>query len=314
MDVTPHHRGTWPAPVLSKGLLAGRSALWCIVVLAVGPCALKAQNDPRAAVDTAHFDYLEAYQVYQDTRSTWDEMTARWENLFDQLNRARERGDESTRSRLQPEIQGVAEERQDALKEFRSAEGEWYEAGRVLIQRVGAYQNLLSNRLLVADEETQDVLLDEYSAMDALRDDVREQMGPQEPLRLPQMPTLEALPEDTPAERRRKANSFDGFVATLGRLLEDLGTEIRRLELDLQTENIMRAWERDAAGRRNVPTGVGGAGAGGTGADTTEVDLDEPTLAQQIQNLKELQANVERIQIQYREQAEALRRRSGGTP
>lgn len=312
----PRNPGAWPASVPLHGILAARGpnrrALWCIVVLALSPCTLAAQDIARAAVDSAHNDYLGAYRVYQDTRSAWDEVTGRWELLLDELRRANEREDESARSRLQPDIQGVAEERQAALKEFRSAEGEWYEAGRVLIGRVGAYQNVLSTRLLAADEETQDILLEEYNGMGALRDEVREQMGPQEPLGLPDMPNLEALPENTPAERRRKANSFDSFASTLGEILEDFNAEINRLELDLQTENMMRSFELDPAGRRNLPTGVGSAGAGGTGADTTEVDLDEPTLAERIANLKELAEEIEGRQRQYRERAEELRRPGGG--
>lgn len=314
MDRTPRHPGAWPAPALSHGLLARRSALWCIVVLALAPCALEAQNVARAAVDSMHLDYLEAYRVYQETRLAWDEVTARWENLFDQLRRAEERGDEAAKSRLRPEIQGTAEERQGARNEFRKAEADWYDAGRALIQIVGSYRLVLSNRLLAADEETQDVLLDEYNEMNALRDEVGDQMGPQEPLTLPEMPNLEALPEDTPAEQRRKLASLEDHVEMLDRLLADLDTEIERLEVDLQSENIMRAWERDAAGRRNLPTGVGGAGAGGTGADTTEVDLDEPTLAQQIETLKQLENAVGDARDRFQELAEELRRLVGGSP
>ena len=291
-----------------------RSALWCIVVVAFAPCALEAQNDARAAVISTHDDYLEAYRVYQDARSTWDEVTARWEDLFNQLARANERGDEAAKSRLRPEMQGTAEERTAARNEFRRAEADWYAAGRALIQIVGTYQLVLSNRLLAADEETQDDLLDEYNEMNTLRAEVEDQMGPQEPLTLPAMPNLEALPENTPTERRRKLASFDDRVETLNRLLEELNTEIERLDTDLQSENIMRAWERDAAGRRNLPTGVGGAGARGTGADTTEVDLDEPTLAQQIETLKQLEGEVEVNRDRFQELANELRQRLGGTP
>ncbi|MCY4573062.1 MAG: hypothetical protein OXF01_09695 [Gemmatimonadetes bacterium] len=265
-------------------------------------------------MDSTHADYLEAYRVYQDTRSTWDEVTARWENLFDQFARANERGDEAAKSRLRPEMQGTAEERTAARNEFRRAEADWYAAGRALIQIVGSYRLVLGNRLLAADEETQDALLDEYNEMNTLRDEVEDQMGPQEPLTLPAMPNLEALPENTPTERRRKLQSFENHLETLDRLLDETRIEIDRLKTDLQSENIMRAWERDAAGRRNLPTGVGGAGAGGTGADTTEVDLDEPTLAQQIETLEQLEEVVEDNLEHFRELADELRRRLGGTP
>ncbi|MDE2655528.1 MAG: hypothetical protein OXI71_17160 [Gemmatimonadota bacterium] len=296
------------------GLAAGRSVLRCLVLAAVVPGVLEAQDVNREAVDSAHTAYLDVYKVYQDTRATWDDVTDRWESLIDSLEQADRRGDEAARNRLRPAIQGMVGERGEARREFRKAEADWYDAGRTLILRIGAYQLYLSNQLLGADEETQDALLDEYDEMDALRDEVEDQMGPQEPLTLPEMPHLEALPENTPAEVRRKAASLEDHVAVLDRLLDDLDSEIGRLEVDLQSENIMRRWERDPGGRRNLPTGVGGAGAGGTGADTTEVDLDEPTLAQQIEELKQLKEEVTDNRDRFQERAEELRRRLGGTP
>ena len=288
--------------------------LRCLIVLAAVPGVLDAQDVNRDAVDSAHTAYLDVYEVYEDTKATWGEVTTRWESLIADLEQADRRDDEAARNRLRPLIQGMVGERGDARREFRKAEADWYDAGRTLIRRIGAYQLYLSNRLLEADEESQDSLLDEYDEMDALRDEVENQMGPQEPLTLPEMPDLEAMPENTPAELRRKAGRLEDHVAVLDRLLDDLDSEIGRLEIDLQRENTMRRWERDPGGRRNLPTGVGGAGAGGTGADTTEVDLDEPTLAQKIEELKQLKEEVTDNRDRFQERAEELRRRLGGTP
>lgn len=321
MDVTPCHPGVSPhdplparGPPHGHGPAAGvRLSLWCIVVLAVTPCALNGQNVGRAAVDSAHAAYTEAYQAYRETRQAWDELAARWENLIDQLDQARERGDETEMNRLRPDIQEVAEEKEDARTEFGRVEAAWYESGRTLTQRIGGYQRILSDRLLAADAVDQGALLQEFDEMGALRGRIEEEMGPQEPLRLPDMPTIEALPEDTPAARRRKAASFDDYADTLERLGAALADEIQRLERDQQTENIMRVWDRDRLGRRVLPTGVGGAGPGRAGADTTEVDLTQPTLAERIESLKEQLRDVENITNRLRGQAEILRRRPGGT-
>ncbi len=285
-----------------------------IVVLAMTPCLLGAQDVTRADVDSAHADYVAAYEAHQETRRVWEDVAGRWESLIEQQDQARERGDEATLNRLLTDIQGLVEEREDAEAETKRAEEDWYEAGMVLIQRIGAYQRQLSDQLLEADQSSQDELLREFDEMRDLRVQVDGQMGPREPLSLPEMPLIQALAEDTPVDLRRKAASFEDFAGRLDRLLLEVEDELGRLRNDLQTENQMRAYGRDPFGLRIVPVGAGGAGAGGAAADTTEAGLARPTLSQQIESLEQLRENVIETRDQALAEARELRSRIGGTP
>ncbi len=292
-----------PVPALERVLSAGYSAVRCLAMIAVTPCVLGAQDVDSEAVDSSRQVYLGAYQAYLQARSAGDELLERWEDLLDQLNQA---DDESAR-RLRPDIHELAQERENALTELRQVEPEWREAGRTLIQLISRYQLNLSDQLLVAEEGAQQDLLDEFDEMRNLRGEVEGQMGPRE-LGLPEAPNIQALPEDTPVDRARKAARLDEYVDKLEAFLPILKDEIERLERDQQRVAQMRAFGADPLGVRTVPVGAGGAGGGQGGADATEVDL-----AQQIETLKQWEAQVEDDVERFRIQADELRRRPGGT-
>ena len=303
-----------PFPALARGMLAaGPSAIGCIAVLAVTPWVLGAQDVARAAVDRSYDAYLEVYAEYQETRDAGYELAGRWDLLLDELSQAEERGDEAAKRRLRPAIQELAEDRESAQREFLRVEAEWREAGRTLIGLIGSYQDVLSKRLLAADEASQADLLRQFEEMGNRRSEVEEQMGPRE-LAIPDAPNIQAYPEDTPLDRASKAASWEEYAVKLQRFLAILEVEIERLEKDQQMEATMRGFGRDQLGNRIVPVGAGGAGGGRGGADTTEVDLAQPTLAQQIETLRGQEDEVANILERVLAQAAALRGRSGGTP
>ena len=305
------------SPALRRSRRPGGLACGLLALLAAAPCLaggvrLAAQEVTRADVDSTNAAYLTAYGAHQEARRLWEELAGRWESLIDQQDQARERGDESALNRLLADIQDLVVEREDAQAEARQAESLWYEAGIALVQRIGAYQRHLSDQLLQASQGSQDDLLREFDEMRELRNQVDGQMGPREPLTLPEMPIIQALAEDTPVDLRRKAASFEDFAGRLERLLLELDDELERLRNDLQTENQMRAYGRDPFGLRIVPVGTGGTGAGGGGADTTEVELARPTLSQQLEILEQLRENVIQTRDQALAQARELRSRTGG--
>ena len=313
MDVASRHPAVSLLPALAGCLSAGRAAVRCVAVLVVTPWVLGAQNVAREAVGAAHDTYQEAYQAYQDTLSTLNGLEGRWASLIDQLDQARERGDEAAMNRLRPDFQELSEQKEAAEARSRRAEAVWREAGRILIQRIGAFQQILSEQLLAADEDTQVALLSDFDEMGRLRVEVEEDMGPRE-LGFPVAPNIQELPEDTPVDRLRKAASWDEYAGKLDRFREELETEILRLERDQQIEAQMSAFGRDPLGMRDVPVRTGGAGGGRAGADTTEVDLTQPTLAQEIDQLRRMQDQVVEEMKRVQEQAAELRGRPGGNP
>ncbi len=297
----------------ARGFSRGWSALRCIIVLAVTPCGIEGQNVVRDSVDSRRQVYTEAYDAYQETRSALDELTGRWQSLLDRLDEAQERGDEAAINRLRPDIQELADEIEKDGAALDGVEREWYEAGRALIQIIGDYQLDLSSRLQAADEASQVNLLQEFNEMQNLRDEVEGQMGPREPLRLPET-NIQDLPENTPVDLMRKAASYRDYARKLDGLLPVLVEEIERLERDRQREDQMRAYDRDPLGNRILPVRVGGTGSGGAGADTTEVDLTSRTLAQQIEAMRQLEEEVQRERDRFLAEAEELERRAGGSP
>ena len=310
MDITSRDDSVPPA--LARGFPGGRCALRLIIALAVTPCGIEGQAVVRASVDSTHQGYMEAYEAYQETRRALDELTGRWQSLLDRLDEAQERRDEGAIIRLRPDIQELADEIEKDGAALDGVEREWYEAGRALIQIIGDYQLDLSSRLQVADEASQADLLREFNEMQNLRHEVEEQMGPREPLRLPET-NIQDLPEDTPVDLMRKAASYRDYARKLDGLLPVLDEEIDRLERDRQREDQMRAYGRDPLGNRILPVRVV-TGSGGAGADTTEVDLTSRTLAQQIEALRLLEEEVRRERDRFLAEADELERRAGGSP
>ena len=301
-------------PVIPLGAVAGRFALRCVAALAVTPCALGAQSGSvtREQVDSALAAYVAVYEDYQEAKRVSGDLAGMWDGLNEQLRRARERQDEAEESRLLPEIQDLAEEREGAGAELRRVEADWHDAGNNLMQTVVMYQLVLSDRLGVANEGDREDILAELGAMGEVRREVEEQMGPRELRAVPEMPAIiRALPERTPTDLRRKAASYRDFAGRLDQYLTEVDDEIARLQTDQQRENQMQAFGRDPLGMRVVPVRVD-AGSGGGAADTTEVDLTRPTLAQQIENLQETRALVEEQRDLALAEADELERRAGG--
>ncbi len=278
------------------------SALRCIVVLAAVPCALNAQN-PRQAVDDAYQAYEFARQRHQVQFDSVYVIESRWETLIEEQDQARERGDRAARNRLRADIQELSDERDDARAELLRIEEEWYDAGRNLIAEVGIYEELLTEQLERTPLGSEDDLIEELNEMGSLRDEVESQIGLGKPPELPEMPNIQALPEDGPDDLARKAESLLGFADKLDRLLEDLDHEIDELTRAQTRRNVARRFNRDILGNRIVPVGQGGAASGQGGADTTLVDLSRQTYAQQIESLVQLRER-------FVEQRDLARRRA----
>lgn len=315
MDIVLGRLGVRPLQALARGVASGRSGLRFVAVLVVTPCAVEAQAVTREEVDSALAAYVTRYQDYQTTKLASDELAGMWEGLNAQLQQAREREDESEESRLLPEIQDLAEEREGAGAELRRVEELWRETGNHLIQTVVHYQLALSDRLETVDEGARNDILRELEAMSDVRRGVEEQMGPREPLVVPTMPAIiRALPERTPTDLRRKAASYRDFADQLDRYLVEVDEEIARLRTDQQRENQMQAFLRDPLGIRRVPVRTGDGGSGAGGADTTEVDLTGPTLEQQIGNLLQTRELIVDERDRALAEADELDRRAGGGP
>ena len=179
-------------PALAR--LALRPAYLWLVTAGIAPSVLGAQEPPRQAVDDQHEAYEIAQQQYRTARDVWTLTDRAWTSLIEQHDRAREREDEAETIRLRAEIQAKTKERTSAERALVRSKEEWYDAADVLIQRIDSYLELLTQQLDNPPVGSQDALLLEVNEMEALRAAVVADT-PREPIELPSMPDIRALPE-----------------------------------------------------------------------------------------------------------------------
>ena len=217
----------------------------------------------------------------------------RWDQLFEQLGAARDRGEDDEVRRLSGLLQELDEEKTRMERQAIESQEAWIESGDVLRDRLDTYLDILSTQIqsspLGADDEASNLYIEYEDRLEKLEDEL-----PPEPVEFEPMSEVEIGPGDGPREIRNKLRLIENRVERLQELLADLNRDIEALERRQIRERRMRDREADRGrfGDDEFPTG--GDRSNVTGgveiADTAAVKL---TLEDRIERKKNLRDNVE---------------------
>lgn len=293
--------------------------LWWLLVMAMAPCALGAQQNPSQAVEEYRQIYLDARQVYETAVGDRDILKATHDDLIRQRNLAVQRGDGERADQLSAEIQEKADELDSADAELRMLLQVWVDAWEVLTGRIDSYRLLLTQQLEARPADSEDdefyrQLEARFDSLTSLRDSVDAAI-PRVPVEVPAMPNIQALPTDSPAALRRKAGIYEDYASVCERRLSRVNDQIDKLNNDRRINEAKAGSDRrrDRFGTRTVQVGQTGAGSGRAAGDTAVVDLSQQTLEQRIEALEELREELSSKRDEALARARELRRPVGGS-
>lgn len=289
--------------------------LWWLLVMAMAPCALGAQQNPSQAVEEYRQIHLDARQAYETAVGDRDILKATHDDLIRQRNLAVQQGDGERADQLSAEIQEKADELDSADAELRMLLQRWVDAGEVLTGRIDAYRLLLTQQLEARPADSEDdefyrQLEARFDSLTSLRDSVDAAI-PRVPVEVPAMPNIQALPTDSPAALRRKAGIYEDYAIVCERRISRVNDQIDKLNNDRRINEATR--RRDRFGNRTVQVGRTGAGSGRAPGDTAVVDLSQQTVEQRIEALEELREELSSKRDEALARARELRRPAGGS-
>lgn len=260
------------------------------------PCGLSAQErgtSPQQLVIDQQKVYDAAKEQHQADSAQVQLIQHRWDQLFEQLGAARDRGEDDEVRRLSGQLQLLDEEKTRMERQAIESQQAWIDSGDVLRDRLDDYLEVLSNQIqnspLGADDEASNLYLEYEERLEKLEDEL-----PPEPFELEPMYEVEISPGDGPREITNKLKLVENRVEKFQKELAELNRDIEALERRQIRERRMRdrAADRGRFGDDEFPTG--GARTNVTGgveiADTAAVKL---TLEDRIELKKSLRANME---------------------
>ncbi|MYI07611.1 MAG: hypothetical protein F4059_09925 [Gemmatimonadetes bacterium] len=292
---------------------ASATFLW-LIVGAMAPGAAAAQQDPLQELQ----DVLEVYGNARETAlaalAERNALRDAHEELISQRADAVRRRDDQRANQLTAEIQAKAEELDRADTELRRLDEAWVEAGEVLISRIDANREMVTDELerQPLDPQNEDryrQLEERFDSLTVLRDSVDAEI-PRVPLEVPTMPNVRALPGDGDAELHRKANIYRDIADVCARRIEKVEQRIGELERVRGLEAAKAEFDQSRAilaGR--IPLGQAGGGTGRAVGDTT---TDLRTTAQKIEELEGLREELEQTMAEAERREQQLRPGAGG--
>ena len=279
----------------------------------MAPGAAAAQQDPLQQLQDVQEIYGNAREAALAALAERDALRVAHEDLISQRTDAVRRGDDQRANQLTAEIQAKAEELDRADTELRRLDEAWVEAGEVLISRIDAERQRLTEQLELQpdpqDEDRYRQLEERFDSLTVLRDSVDAEI-PRVPLEVPTMPNVRALPGDGEAELHRKANIYRDIADVCTRRIEKVGQRIRELERVRNLEEAKAEFDRSRLGLAGrIPLGQAG---GGTVRAVGDTITDLRTTAQRIEELEELRDELEQTRAEAERWEQELRPRAGG--
>ena len=260
------------------------------------PCGLSAQErgtSPQQAVTDWQKVYDAAKAKHQADSAQVQLIQHQWDQLFEQLGAARDRGEDDEVRRLSGQLQLLDEEKTRMERQAIESQGAWIDNGKVLRNHLDKYLEVLSQQIqnspLGADDEASTLYIQYQDRLEKLEDEL-----PPEPFELEPMYEVEISPGDGPREIGNKLRLVEKRVERFQKELAELNRDIEALERRQIRERRMRDREADRGrfGDDEFPTGGGRTNVtGGVEiADTAAVKL---TLEDRIEQKKSLRANME---------------------
>lgn len=276
---------------MSRRLLA--AGLFCAALLPGGLQAQERQTSPQQAVTDQQKVYETAKEKHQADSAHVQLIQHQWDQLFEQLGAARDRGEDDEVRRLSGQLQLLDEEKTRMERQAIESQEAWIESGNALRDSLDTYLDILSGQIesspLGADDEASTLYIEYADRLERLEDEL-----PPEAIELEPMYEVEISPGDGPREIRNKLRLVEKRVERFQELLADLNRDIAALERRQLRERRMRDREADRGrfGDDEFPTGGGRTNVtGGVEiADTAAVKL---TLEDRIEQKKSLRDNVE---------------------
>lgn len=263
---------------------------------AILPMGLPAQErgaSPQQVVKNRQEVYGAAKERYQADSAEVHRIQHDWDQLFEQLGAARDRGEDDEVRRLSGELQELDEEKTRWERQAIESREAWIKAGEQLQDGLDDYLDILSKQIqnspLGADDEASSLYIEYEERLENLEDEL-----PPEQVEIEPMPEVEISPGDGPREIRNKLSLLERRVEQFQDLLADLNREIEALERRQIRERRMRDREADRGRFDDDEFPTGGVRTNVTGgAQISDTAAVKVTLEDRIDRKRDFRDKVE---------------------
>lgn len=269
------------------------AGLLMAAILPTGVSAQERGTSPQQEVKNRQEVYGAAKERYQADSAEVHRIQHDWDQLFEQLGAARDRGEDDEVRRLSGELQELDEEKTRWERQAIESREAWIKAGEQLQDGLDDYLDILSNQIqnspLGADDEASRLYIEYEDHLEKLEIEL-----PPEQVEIEPMPEVEISPGDGPREIRNKLSLLERRVEQFQDLLADLNREIEALERRQVRERRMRDREADRGrfGDDEFPTGGVRTSVTG-GAQISDTAAVKVTLEDRIERKRNFRDKVE---------------------
>ena len=286
-----------------------------LLTAALPPAGVPAQErgtSPPQMVTDSQEAYDSAKATYQADSAKVQSIQRRWDELFEQLGAARDRGENDEVRRLSGLLQELAEEKTRMERQAIDSRAAWTESGEILHGDLDDYLDELSRQIqnspLGADDEASDLYIKYEDRLEKLENEL-----PPEQVEIEPMPELEISPGDGPREITNKLTLLKNRAEGFQELLDELNRDIEALERRRIRERRMKDHEADKGRFSDDEFPTGGVRTNVTGgaqiSDTAAVKL---TLEDRIERKRDFRDQVEEELGKLKEKVKEFEARLGG--
>lgn len=279
------------------------------------PMGLPAQEtgaSPQQEVENRQGEYGAAQKEYQADSARVHVIQQQWDQLFEQLGAARDRGEDDEVRRLSGELQELDEEKTRRERQAIESREAWIERGEELQDALDDYLYILSGQIqnspLGADDEANRLYIEYEDRLEKLEDEL-----PPEQVEIEPMPEVRISPGDGPREIRNKLSLLEHRVEDFQKLLAELNGDIEALERRQVRERRMRDREADRGRFDDDEFPTGGVRTNVTGgAQISDTAAVKVTLEDRIERKRNFRDTVEEELGKLEEKVKEFKARLGG--